>query len=187
MTFVAAAAALAVSACRWVAGMGGIAAESGRGAAGRLKGDMVVQAITGGATVSLRRLFWVGPAALCAAVLAVAIIQRIALAMIDSLPAPFRFPMTSIEPLVLIALLVAGAVVVFAIVGDVALNPIRTFKRIALTVLLLSFIPNIFAAMSWGAGSWQPAIALAVMHVAAWAVTVTMVTRLGTVQRDALS
>jgi hypothetical protein len=45
-------------------------------------------------------------------------------------------------------------------------------------VLAVSFVPNVAAALSWGKDRWPPVIALAVMHVVAWAVTVEMLTRL---------
>jgi hypothetical protein len=92
--------------------------------------------------------------------------------------------MRSIEPLIVTLALVMGAVIVFAVVGDVATDPIRSFRRIALTVLFASLVPNVVAGMSWGPDSWPPAIALAMMHVVAWAVTVLMLTRLAVAPRQ---
>jgi hypothetical protein len=135
------------------------------------------------ARLVLRRLSWVGPATVALAVAAVALVQRMALALVQPIPPAFRFPMTSIEPLVIAALLVVAAVVVFAIMAEIAIDPIRTYRRTALVTLVISFVPNVVAALSWG--SWQSAVALAVMHVAAWAVTVTMLTRLGVVRSHA--
>jgi hypothetical protein len=133
-------------------------------------------------SVNLRRLYWVGPATVAAAVLAVAIVQRVAVALLHPLPPAFKFPMLSAEPLIFTAVLVMAAVIVFAVVGDSASDPVRTFRRVALAVLAFSFAPNVVAAVSWGEGSWRPAAALAMMHVAAWAVTVTMPIGLTTVQ-----
>lgn len=132
------------------------------------------------ASISRSKLCWVGPATVIVAVMTVALVQRIAVLVIKPVPAAFRFPMTSLEPLVVTTVLVIGAVLVFAVVADMASDPIRTYRRIAFVVLLVSFVPNILAATSWG--GWQPAIALATMHVAAWAVTVAMLTRLTTVK-----
>jgi hypothetical protein len=53
-----------------------------------------------GFTVNLRRLYWVGPATVAVAVLAVALVQRIGAALINPIPPAFRFPMLSVEPLV---------------------------------------------------------------------------------------
>jgi hypothetical protein len=136
------------------------------------------------ASISSRKLLWVGPATVVAAVAAVAIVQRITRFLIEPVPAAFRFPMTSLEPLVLTAFLVVGAVIVFAVVADMASDPIRTYRRIAFGVLLVSFVPNVLTAVSWG--DWQPPIALAAMHVAAWAVTVVMLTRLTIVDERAV-
>jgi hypothetical protein len=83
----------------------------------------------------------------------------------------------SIEPMLFTGVLVTGAVAVFAVVAHEAVNPLRTFRRVALTALLLSFVPDIAAAF-WSLFSWPVAIVYMVMHVVAWAVTVTMLTRL---------
>ena len=59
-----------------------------------------------------------------------------------------------------------------------AANPARTFNRIALATLLLSLVPDValgLSSVTWA--SWQLAITFMVMHVVAWAVTVTMLTR----------
>jgi hypothetical protein len=124
-----------------------------------------------------RKLVWLGPLTVVAAVLAVAVVQRVAVLLIAPIPKAFQFPMLSIEPLVITAALVIGAVIVFVAVGDMASDPVRTFRRIALAVLLTSFVPNVIVGLSWGAGSWPPVISLALMHLVAWAVTVTMLTR----------
>ena len=61
-------------------------------------------------------------------------------------------------------------------------RPIRTYKIIAAVVLILSFVPDI-AIVRVGV-PWPLAIVLMVMHVVAWAVTVTMLTRLTTVPSE---
>ena len=78
------------------------------------------------------------------------------------------------EPVIVTAVLVAAAVLVYAAMASAPLSRVRTFKRLAVAVLLVSFVPNVAMALS-GAG-WPPMIALMVMHVAAWSVTVTMST-----------
>jgi hypothetical protein len=126
--------------------------------------------------VSLGRLFWVGPATVAVAVLAVLIVQKVSLAMLGPLPRFSGAVLNSNEPAVVTAALAAAAVLAFAIVGKASISPVRTFKRLALAVLLVSFLPNVAMALS-GAG-WSPMIALMAMHGVVWAVTVMMLTRL---------
>ena len=65
--------------------------------------------------VNLRRLFWVSPATVTVSVLAVLAIQWIASKFFD---APRFSPLASNEPAIFTAVLVSGAVVVFAVVGS---------------------------------------------------------------------
>ncbi len=127
--------------------------------------------------VSLHRLVWVGPATVASAVLAVVAVQKISLAMLGPIPRFSAAVLGSSEPAVVTAILVSAAVLAFAVVANISASPVRTRERLALVVLLLSFIPNVAMALS-GAG-WSPMIVLMTMHVLAWAVTVTMLTRLG--------
>jgi hypothetical protein len=125
--------------------------------------------------INLRRLLWVGPATVCGSVSAVLIIQGIAAALLSPLPKGLG-PLKSLEPTVLTIVMVTGAVLVFVVVGHEALDPCRTYRRIALAVLMISFVPDIALAMTAAPGInlWPLAIIFMVMHVAAWAVTVTM-------------
>jgi hypothetical protein len=136
--------------------------------------------------LNLGRLPWVGPATVCSSVLAVLIVQGIAAALLSPLPKGLG-PLTSIEPTVVTIVMVSGAVLVFAVVGHEALDPFRTYRRIALVVLMISFVPDVGLAMTAAPGInlWPLATIFMVMHVAAWAVTVTMLTRLTSVQRRA--
>jgi len=100
-----------------------------------------------------RRLFWAGPATIAAAVAAVVLVQRLVLLTLTDLR---KF---------------SGNV------ADAASNPLRTFRRLALGVLVLSCVPNLYGwffgrSIDWGM------LALMLLHVVAWAVTVTMLTRL---------
>ena len=137
---------------------------------------MTSAAVSGSGEVALHRLVWVGPATVAVAVLAVFLVQKISLAMLGPIPRFSSAVLESNEPVIVTAVLVAAAVLVFAAVGNASMSPVRTFKRLALSVLLVSFIPNVAMALS-GAG-WPPMMALMAMHVAAWSVTVTMLTRL---------
>jgi Fe2+ transport system protein B len=69
-------------------------------------------------------------------------------------------------------------VLIFPIVVDAARNPLRTFRRLAFGVMLVSCIPNLIAAFARDAGVDWGMLALMTMHVVAWAVTTTMLTRL---------
>jgi len=132
--------------------------------------------------INLWRLFWVGPATVVVAVLAVEVVRRLGLILVEPIPPAFRFPMQSAEPLVLTAIFVTAAVIAFAVVADISAHPVYAYRRLAMGVLVVSFVPNVAAAVIGEQGSWRPALALAVMHVAAWAVTVPMVTGLTVAQ-----
>lgn len=137
---------------------------------------------TSGHSIDLRRLYWAGPLTVAAAVAAVRVLQVVAVAVLD--PAE-RSLSRSEEPAVLTAVLVAVAVVVFAIVGSEASNPIGVFRRIAFAALIVSCLPDL--ALGFGLlvrnEGWPLAVAFTLMHVVAWAVTVSMLTRLTSVPR----
>jgi hypothetical protein len=134
----------------------------------------------------LTRLLWAGPLTVAASVAAVAIVQRLALALLTP-PSAFalagqdliqiRAVGRSPEPLIFTALLVSCALLVFVIVCREAINPIQTYRRIAFVVLLVSFVPDVVAAMAAGFG-WPLAMLFMVMHVAAYAPCVTILTGL---------
>ena len=102
---------------------------------------------------------------LCVRVVAVSILH----------PAPRFQPLQWAPPIIDTVILVTGAVLVFNVVATMSSNPIRTFRIVAASVLLLSFVPDVLLATrhSFG-GGWPEALALMSMHVAAWFVTVTM-------------
>jgi len=128
--------------------------------------------------VVLRRLYWVGPATIAAAVGAVVAVQQISLWVLHDLPKFSGNVLNSNEPAYATIVFVGGAVLVFPIVVDAAKNPLRTFRRLALGVLLVSCIPNLIAAFARDAGIEWGMLALMTMHVVAWAVTTLMLTRL---------
>lgn len=128
----------------------------------------------------LRRLYWVGPAAVATSVLAVSTVQAVAVQLLSPLPRFSEAILTSNEPPIVTAILVSAAVVVFAVCVHLAADPLRRYRQIALGALLISFVPNVLAALLLKpAADWPSMIALMVMHVTAWAVTVTMLTWLG--------
>jgi hypothetical protein len=133
---------------------------------------------TGSSAVHLRSLYWVGPATVAVATVGVALAQRIVIPLVGGLPPALRFPMLSAEPLVFTAVLVTAAIILFAVIADNAADPLRTFRRVAGIVLLVSFVPNVVATVSLGENAWRPALALAFLHIVAWSVTVAMLTKL---------
>ena len=127
--------------------------------------------------IQLRRLLWVGPLAVVASIIGVLLIQIIAVAILK--PDPLPMSLNWGPPIVFTIVLVTAAVIVFALVARFAKNPIRTYQIIAVVVLLLSFLPDVgYAGSSMPGASWPVAIVLMVMHVVAWAICVSILTRL---------
>ena len=122
-------------------------------------------------TIRLRKLWWVGPLTVLAATIGVLFVRIIARAI---LPAPYAPGLDLILlPVILTLVLCTGAVVVFAIVGRFAKNPVRTYIIISSIFLVISFLPDIAAVSAPfpGAG-WPYSIALMSMHVVAGLITV---------------
>jgi hypothetical protein len=127
--------------------------------------------------LALGRLFWVGPLTVLASVAAVLFVRVVAVAILD--PPPEFTPLGWDSSIVLTIVFVTSAVLVFVVVARLASNPIRTYQIIAGVVLLFSFLPDISLARSQVSGAnWPDALALMAMHVVAWAVCVTMLTKL---------
>jgi hypothetical protein len=79
---------------------------------------------------------------------------------------------------------IAVALVVFAFVAGTAAEPLRLYRRIAFAALFVSFIPDLLLPERFLHATWPLVTVLMVMHVAAWAVTVTMLTTLTLGSRD---
>jgi hypothetical protein len=94
------------------------------------------------ARVRFRALWWVGPLAIVASVVANLLVRALALAIFDISPAfdPLSTPGNTI---VLTAVGVLLAVLVFALVGRFSKQPVRTYLIIAVVALLISFVPDI--------------------------------------------
>ena len=133
--------------------------------------------------VVISRLIWAGPLTVLASLVAVLVVRVVAVAMLQ--PAASFQPLWWPPPIIDTVLLVSAAVFVFSFVATTASNPIRTFRFIAVIVLLFSFLPDVLLAVrhSFG-GGWPEASALMLMHVVASAVTVTMLSGLMTVQTE---
>jgi len=128
-------------------------------------------------SIQLKKLWWVGPLTVLAAIIGVLIIRTVALAI---LPEPYAPGLAMIMlPIVLTLILCTGAVLVFALVGRFAKNPIRTYIIISSVFLLVSFLPDIVVASAPfpGAG-WPYSITLMIMHIVAGFITVYMLIKL---------
>jgi hypothetical protein len=140
-------------------------------------------AATGDREIDLRRLYWVGPTTVAAAVIVVRLLQIVVVAILRP---PERSLLRSEEPSAFTAVLVAIAVVVFAIVAREASQPLRTYNRIAFLALVVSCLPDVALGFGLIRGEgWPLAAGFILMHIAAWAVTVSMLTRLTTSRESA--
>ena len=144
-------------------------------------------------SIELRRLNWVGPLTVLSSVAAVHFVRLLTVALLH--PESTFLPLTVLPPTVETIVFVTLAVFVFHRVvsgGELpghiwgllgvrffTLEPIRAFRTIALRVLLLSFLPDIALALLHRA-AWPYVFALMTMHIAAWAVSVSMLTKLTT-------
>ena len=117
--------------------------------------------------------------------MAVVVWQKITVAVLPPVSKFSASILKSNEPAFVTAVLVGGAVLIFPMFVEMASNPARTFRRLSLLVMLISCAPNLYAAFARKAGVEWGMLALMVMHVVAWAVTVPMLTRL-TVERRAV-
>ena len=127
--------------------------------------------------IQLKKLWTVGPLTVLAAIVGVLIVRAIALMVLTP---PFAPGLKMILiPIVLTLVLCTAAVVVFALVGRFAKNPIRTYIIISAVFLVISFLPDIAIASAPmpGAG-WPYSITLMIMHVVAGFITVYMLIKL---------
>jgi hypothetical protein len=118
--------------------------------------------------VDARRVFWVGPLTIVTSVIAVLAVREVAMWMIH--PPPRFEPLTVGPPIFDTILGCVGAILVFA-----CLDSVRTYRRVAAVVLILSFIPDVLLATSHEMGAtWPEAFFLMTMHVVVWAICVTL-------------
>jgi len=122
-------------------------------------------------SIQLKKLWWVGPLTVLAAIIGVLIVRAIAMLILQPPYAP-GLAMIML-PIMLTLILCTGAVIVYALVGRFAKNPIRTYIIISSVFLVISFLPDIAVASAPfpGAG-WAYSITLMVMHVVAGFITV---------------
>ncbi len=132
-------------------------------------------------SVQLKKLWWVGPLTVLAAIIGVLIVRTIARII---LPAPYAPGLEMIMiPIILTLVLCTGAVIVYTLVGRFAKNPVRTYLIISAVFLVISFLPDIAVASAPfpGAG-WPYSITLMIMHVVAGFITVYTLIKLTAVE-----
>jgi hypothetical protein len=119
------------------------------------------------------RVLW-GAAILtiAAAVVAVLALREVAVWVLH--PDPAFTPLTLASPIV--GTIGCTVIAIYVFVGMVSYsNPVRTWRRVAAVVLILSFVPCVLLAISHiMGGGWPEACALATMHVVVWAICVTL-------------
>jgi Family of unknown function (DUF6069) len=136
---------------------------------------------TSSSSIQLKKLWWIGPLTVLAAVIGVLIVRSVAMAI---LPPPYAPGLEMITPsIVLTVILCTGAVLVFALVARFAKKPVRTYIIISSVFLVISFLPDIAVASAPmpGAG-WPYSITLMIMHVVAGLITVYMLIKLTAAQ-----
>ena len=128
-------------------------------------------------SIQLKKLWWAGPLTVLAAITGVLIVRAIAMAI---LPAPYAPGLAMLMlPIILTFILCTGAVLVYALVGRFAKDPVRAYLIISSIFLVISFLPDIAAVSAPFPGSgWPYSITLMIMHVVAGFITVYMLIKL---------
>jgi len=142
--------------------------------------------------VRVHRLLWLGTITVLASIAAVLVIRAVALATLT--PDPTFGPLTFVAVVVDTAVFVTMAVLVFYRITahGIIPGPLRMlagqsafvtdrcalYRVIAFRVLLVSFLPDMVIAMAHPEQRLY-ALALAAMHIAAWAVCVSLLTTFG--------
>ena len=130
------------------------------------------------ARVDLRRLVWAAPITVLGAVVAVLLVRAVSLLVLELPPEGFQ-PLGWFFPIFDTVVLVSAAVLVFALVARLSRTPARTYWWIALAALALSMVPDLLMHTKRpNLFTWPRTVTLMIMHVAAWWVTVTLLTRL---------
>jgi hypothetical protein len=129
--------------------------------------------------IQTKKLWWVGPLTVLAAVMGVLIVRSVAMAILQPPYAP-GLEMIAIS-IVLTLVLCTAAVIVYALVARYSRKPVRTYIIISSIFLVISFLPDIAAvSMPMPGAGWPYSITLMVMHVVAGFITVYMLIKLTT-------
>lgn len=117
-------------------------------------------------------MLWVAPLTVATSVLAVLAVREVAIRVVH--PSPGFAPLTIGPPILSTILGCLGAILVFAHIVFYA-ESVRTYRRVAVGVLFLSFIPDFLLAASHDmGGGWFEAAFLMIMRVVVWAICVTL-------------
>jgi hypothetical protein len=119
------------------------------------------------------RALW-GAAALtvAGAVMAVLAVREVAVHVLH--PNPAFTPLSLGSPIIATVVCTAIAIYVFVGLGSYS-NPLRTWRRASTVVLILSLAPCLLLGISHlMGGAWPEAFALMAMHIAVWAICVTL-------------
>jgi hypothetical protein len=121
----------------------------------------------------LIRLVWAGPFTIVVSVTVVLLIRLAAVSILR--PNEEFMPLTSGPPVFDTIVAVVAAIIVFARIWSDSLEPAREYRSLAAKVLVVSFAPDVALAVTHGfGGGWPEALALMTMHIAVWAICVTM-------------
>jgi hypothetical protein len=128
------------------------------------------------------RLRWAGPLTVVASVVVVAIIREIAVAVVQP---PTRYlPLLRPFPIFDTAVLATAAVLVFVRFCRDNADPIADYRRLAVRILLVSFVPDILLAVTHAfGGGWTEAPWLMAMHIAVWGICITVLPAAVTIGR----
>ncbi len=119
------------------------------------------------------RLRWAGPLTVLVAAVVVALIRAIAVAILR--PDMRYMPLNPALPVFDTIVFASAAVLVFARFCRDNADPIRDYRRLARIILLISFVPDLLLAFTQAfGGGWPEALALMTMHVAVWAICVSI-------------
>jgi len=124
------------------------------------------------ADFEVSRMYWLGPLTIGSAIAAVLATRRAGLALVTL---PRRFDPLGVGPTV-VDTFVLVTVAIFVFTNVAASNherPRRRYRFIAFICLLVSFVPDVLMTATWPLKSL-----LMTEHVAAWLVTVELLTRL---------
>jgi hypothetical protein len=118
-------------------------------------------------------LRWAGPLTVLASVLAVTVIRAIAVAMMR--PDARFLPLNPALPVFDTVVFGSAAVLLFGKFCRYNAETIREYRRLAARILIVSFVPDILIGLrSWFGGGWPEALGLTAMHVAVWAICITL-------------
>lgn len=133
----------------------------------------------GAVELDITRVLGFGPLVLLASITCVHLARLLVIRIpgVDARSAPLGIAAPTIDTWILVTV----AIFVYVAVATSADRPARRFRRVAFVALLVSFLPLLIAVK---AGKGPTAAALAIMHIAAYVPTVTLLPWLTLVRAD---